>query len=351
MSQIFDKLRKTGRVYPHMMADPVKLAEFVLEARKQNPHWTEGDHRAVQYEYAFAHKWMTSGEIVYSLSHSLAALFAMTSAPHIDWDHLPHPAFVIQIPRAFLPLRGTLEPEHSYVYVSKHQTLTVPDYDTCGQVTGYGTMSSTELEKLNPKRLAKDCADFDLSPEDREQTRIAFTEKIKSVPYFAGASDEIIEAMVQFGIEKEIEHIRKMGASMPSMSPLTQGTYILVNRLVANTLAYVHESKSGTVARRATADQAGTLVNLLPPHDVVVHRAMRDAAKDVIAAMQSGSVVGIRRVMAHHVRGHWRDQPYGTGRTQRRQKWIHPHERGSQDLGSVVRRIETLNVPGSTQSN
>jgi hypothetical protein len=82
MSKLFDKLREQGKLHQPLQDDPNKQLELAAAAMKQG--WKFHHYLALQKELQFAQSWTHAGEIVYQLSHSLAALFAMTSAPDID---------------------------------------------------------------------------------------------------------------------------------------------------------------------------------------------------------------------------------------------------------------------------
>jgi hypothetical protein len=121
---------------------------------------------------------------------------------------------------------------------------------------------------------------------------------------------------------------------------------VLAMRFLANTLAYIGEAQPGSIRPASpNAQRRPQILSMLPPRELVVKRAFRDAARDAVAATMAGSIVGIRRSLKHHVRGHWRNQAVGPQHSQRRRTWVHPHERGSEDFGSVVRKIETINIP------
>jgi hypothetical protein len=55
-------------------------------------------------------------------------------------------------------------------------------------------------------------------------------------------------------------------------------------------------------------------------------RYLRDAAEVILASPRK----------AHWVVGHWRNQPFGEGRTQRHQTWIKPHIRGLGEAGATT---------------
>jgi hypothetical protein len=250
-----------------------------------HPDWSKDTQAMALAEAQFGQDWIDSGRITYELSHSLAAMFSLTSCP--DIDHLPHHAFAIKVPREFLPLDGAWASADSWIAVGERAAmvaiLAIPDSDT------------TPVSAV-----------FFPIPETTGKT-----------------------------LEKEL------AASLtkkPSAARLRVN--ILARRLATNTIAYVlsHREQLGCVeAKQVTPERATFLVR--PPRDVVIDRAFRDAAQ---AAVCATDLIGTRRALAHVVRGHWRNQAVGTNWSDRRRTWIHPHRRGDESLGSVVARTERL---------
>lgn len=342
MSKIFDQLRLHGQAYPRLMSD-IKLAAAFVQALPAD--WSPAVHRAFQDELAFADIWVRNGEIVYELAHSLAAMFVMTSAPMIEWDRLPHPAFVIKVPRAFLPLPGTIEPEYSYIYVCDCRALIVSDWDA----TAYLSVKYPR----NPSRESLETIDTDKvvaalreARVDRESVQPQIVANMQKIAQMRDLPRTILDRIAEEVVDRvEVELIETADALPHLMTPAKRGTYALCSRFIGNLLAHIANSPPSK--RPTQGHNAGSIINIGMPRDIIVDRAFRDAAKDTVAAIQDGSIIGVRRVLAHYVRGHWRNQPIGTGRTERRRTWIHPHRRGDETLGSVVRRIEHLDIPKS----
>lgn len=356
MSKLLDGLRSCGRSYARIKTDLKLLSAFAIEVAKSHPSWGPGTTRAYQEECEFSSSWAANGEIVYRLSHSLSALFAMTSAPRIDWDHMPHSAFIIQVPRKFLPMEATLQPaaEETSIYVSERQAILVPDYDTTGRVMVYGHDNSFSFENLltDNRQMADKVRTTANDPKSLEE----YTNQLKGVldktEFGSQIPKELHGDFAKAVALVEFARYREAAEQMEKFRPDELGIAVLGNRFTSNVMAYLSEvTKTGNVVKRPTPASAGTLIDLLPPQHVVVNRTMRDAAQDVVDAVMAGSLVGIRRVMKHYVRGHWKNQAHGENRSLRKQKWIFPYERGNEDLGVVVRRIETLDVPGQCKTN
>lgn len=110
----------------------------------------------------------------------------------------------------------------------------------------------------------------------------------------------------------------------------------LAERFVGNLVAFLGQHAECARTERTSRGGSATVTTVRHPVDVVVTREIREAAA---ACAASGDVTGIRRAMAHFVRGHWRNQPVGEGRKDVRRTWVKPHKRGDEAFGRVVERI------------
>ena len=252
-----------------------------------HPDWGNYEHLMMLAEVQFSALWVQSGRITYELTHSLAALFSLTSSPNLD--RLPHPAFAIKVPREFLPCEGTGGPSaDSWIAVGERSgtaaILTIADSDTMPLTVSYCAIpeTGTTLEKM-PN-----------SPQQGSQW----------------------EAHARIGA--------------------------LGRRLATNTIAYVtarHDQPGRVEVKQARREPEQTTFVVRPPRDVVIDRDFREAAR---AAAKATNLIGTRRALAHFVRGHWRNQAVGTNWTDRSLRWIQPHRRGDESLGSVIARAERL---------
>jgi hypothetical protein len=233
-------------------------------------------------EAVFAVQWTDTGRVVYDLTHSLAALFALTTGPALG--PLPHEAFLIKVPRTFLPIPDAPPLESSWICVSQahDRTLIVLIADAHNYAAGGMLVGTSETDPTTYEAL------------------------------MAG-------------------------------NPATQ----LMARFALNVVAYVtqHRATAPAPARAAPPRPPGRpeIITLSPPPEVVVTRTFRDAAR---AAVTASNLIGVRRAMAHVVRGHWRNLAVGPGRVERRLTWIQPFTRGDASLGRVVSRIEALTAQG-----
>lgn len=307
-----------------------------------NPHWNENVKGMMLAEMEFATAWSRAGEIVYNLSPNIAAMFALTSTPTIDWDRVPHRAFVVKVPREYLPLKGTIEPEFSYLYVSKSEILVVSDYDTPPLVfiSNLNQPGRTDyFERTSLKDTVKDRVNAQF---DKDSMRSYVRQQLTEAGLLKGLSTVNVDALIEASVEANVAAFVEDGKRPEYRDPSTLGLNTLAVRFVANTIAYIENSPPSSVSSDTIPGRRPYHLNVNPPADVVVTRDFREGAKAAVSAVMAGSLTGIRRVLKHQVRGHWRNQASGPKRSQRVRRWIYPHTRGDQTLGSVVRRVETI---------
>lgn len=344
--RLFEELSINGRAFPKIMASVQSMNLYIEAVRRRMPDWNERTQRMALAEMRFASSWVAAGQIVYTLTHNMAAMFAMTSSPALDWKHAPHEAFVITVPRRYLPVEGSFPHEYTYIYASQWGTLLVPDWDTTAtMILRYGDLSSRDgLENAEPSKIAASMKEFadDLGGRRRDTYLELALEDVKRL--MPGVSEAEAQIMATDVLKDQQAEVLRAVAELPRYDKKAVGQKILLNRFVSNVVAYVTEHRP-TLSRCGTGETSRLVSTLSPPAEVVVDRAFRDVVGDAVDSILQGSIAGIRRALAHRVRGHWRDQPYGTGRSERRRIWIMPHRRGDEALGSVVRRIEHIQAP------
>lgn len=291
-STVLGDLRLKGRAWKIIRSDKQKLHHYMKTSTILWDHmgWQQSTRIMAVAENEFAANWIDAGAVVYELSHDMAALFSLTTAPPFDWSIAPHQYFVVKVPRAFLPLNGSVESSDSWLFVSPGGVLVVPDYDTTADL--HIGFSANRLD-------------------DPEST-------LDKSPWIGG---------------KETQEQRK--------------TARLVTRYVTNLICYLASSSPVRPVSFLTKKSRSVFV-IKPPSDVVITREFRDAARAVVS---SNSFAGVRRALAHVVRGHWRNQPCGKGRQEIKRTWVRPHRRGDESLGRVVQRIERISNDNRTNAS
>ncbi len=286
MSAMIDQLRSSAMLVRAAKTDPdvAQRLKGMIRDRASKNGWTKEDQRNAMLEMIAAEQWMNSGSVVYELTHSMAALFALTSAPRLDWSRTPHSHFLVKVPRLFFPIEHVTPQQDTWILAGPRSAIVIPDHDT---------------------------------------TAVC----IMAYPDVVGNADELRHAK---SVDGDAQLSKRYGE--------------LCGRFLANTIAYITEHRE-TVTRDSRHGGFAPIV-IRPPVDVVITKDFRDAASQVV---QSRSMAGTRRALAHVVRGHWRNQPVGPGRSERRLTWVRPHKRGDESLGKVVTRIERIHTPGATR--
>lgn len=275
--------------------------EQLLGMAAKNPGLT-GDavnQKAARNEILFAETWAKRGAVTYALSHSTAALLAATRAPDVMWSRLPHPTFLVEVPRAFLPAvaaPGSPCPPTVFMAVSALE----PFGGMIGTISDIETFSTWTY---NARAEIVGEQDMGLMGKVNE-----------SVPGALPVSDERAS---------EVEFVSRLSW-----------------RLAANVAAYVTEHRS-SVRQASKMGRTPLVFDVKPPVNVSVDRAFRDHIAAMVAARDVSSA---KRALSHVVRGHWRNQPVGEGRADRRLTWVRPHKRGDESLGAVVSRIARISA-------
>lgn len=269
MSLLLNKLRSVGESLRALSNDAAAAKIEQIKAANAQNGLSKEELAALEIECSFADSWVGAGGVVYELTHDIAAMFAMTSAPSVGWERLPHDAFIIKIPRSLFPIpyEHIKETHDTWICVwqASQFAFVVPDADTAPVVMlDYGV-----------------------------------------------------------GVDYERQDVREA---------------VLCNRFLANTVAYVTQHRE-CVRPKGITKHSKSIFAVRPPRDVFITKQFRDAA---IATVASSNLSSVRRALAHVVRGHWRNQPVGPARSERRLIWIHPHCRGDESLGRVVQRIESM---------
>jgi hypothetical protein len=291
-----DSLRANVELMRHAtvtlgIEDPITAVMQLERARKARGEgtpndaaiWTHVDFERMSTEYQFSWNWCKAGSPIFALTHSTAALLSTTRAPVVDFEHAPFASFLICVPHAFLPMISARPQATRWIGVASGalmgagggMVLAIPDSDTLANVATVGADG----------RLSE--ATFDALSGNSEWKRL-------------------------------------LGVAV---------------RLAANVIQYVTQYRESDCVRRVSSAAAPAYFELRPPPDVVVDRAFRDLASDLVRARD---FKGAHRALAHIVRGHWRNQPVGPGRAERRLVWIQPFRRGDECFGNVVQRTIRL---------
>jgi hypothetical protein len=226
----------------------------------------------------FALAWQRGGGIAYQLGHSVAAAFAATRPTSVEPNRLPHPAFTILCPTEYVGM---------------------PAGGTAGISVWYEEMIYLGL-------TGPDVA-VGWSWSDRW----------------------IHEDLIHRGPGIRIQEGGWADEWMFNVR--------MASRLAANVACYVTEHReSVTVGNRC---RTVSMRYVEAPRDLRITKDFRVRVAQMVAAR---TVATAKIALAHVVRGHWKRQPAGPGRSDRHMIWIHPYRRGDESAGSVVSRIERV---------
>lgn len=245
--------------------------------------------------------WKRHGFQRFKLTDSLAALLRMTTPPPMEVRLSPHPAFLVEVPQKFLKLNR---------------------FNGEASAASWILVGETGFSSYISGAPTGDLADADVIPSD-------------GVFALATIADDVTTTMRTI-VDGSQCLTAKIGITSGAVTSGSES--VLGARLISNLIHFMQEFPSCVVAGDARRSVSGPppVRTVRPPADVVVTREMREAAIRVVSADGIG---GIRRAMAHFVRGHWRNQPVGEGRKDVRRTWVKPHKRGDEAFGRVVERI------------
>jgi hypothetical protein len=260
-----------------------EFVEWLMASRPGYYTDADGDRLRIEGEARFASSWARAGRPTYILSHSVAALLAATRAPPISSDRLPHRALLIKVPREFLPLEGSFESPDSWLEVQSFR-------DESG-VRGVAVLAVADSDTL--------CIPVLLADEGCQNEEAAF----------GRATDRFM----------------KLG--------------LHASRIARNAIAFISSHRECVSKQFSVSKRNAQTFTVGAPNNVSISREFRDA---VVALCSDPGFSGAKRVLAHMVRGHWRNQACGEKRAERKMIWVQPHMRGDESLGRVVERIERI---------
>lgn len=267
-----------------------------LEGWLLSKGFAPGSSKHIRAAAAFNKVWKEDSRPVLSLTHSIAALLAATKSQPISVNarDLPFPTFVVEIPSEFVRMPSFDEP--------------------------------TTLVALGADDADGDCGSWVSGIFTRQRAGV----------WIAGR--------VADGINFDESHLLTSRPAVVDESRLFAIRQAV--RIVCNTVSFVSTHRDcvgGKTFRRRAQGENFQIVRA--PRDVEVSREFRQSIVDLVAARD---VPSARRALAHIVRGHWRNQPVGEGRKERKLTWVRPHKRGDESLGRVVSRIERITAKEST---
>lgn len=111
-------------------------------------------------------------------------------------------------------------------------------------------------------------------------------------------------------------------------------------RYLVNTCCLVTAHRECAPQRTGKRAPPGKVVHdVRPPLDVSVTAEFRRHAMNLVANRR---IAERKEALLHIVRGHWKRQPKGPGRSERELIWIRPYQRGAESLGRIVEKVTRI---------
>lgn len=111
-------------------------------------------------------------------------------------------------------------------------------------------------------------------------------------------------------------------------------------RYLVNTCFLVTAHSECAQRRSGKNTHIGSVIHdVRPPSDITVTAEFRKYAQQLVANRR---IHEKKQALLHIVRGHWKRQATGPGRTERDMIWIKPYQRGVDSLGRVIERQVTI---------
>ncbi len=266
----------------------------------------------------FSVRWVEQGCPVFSLTEGLAAKLLLTDPSGIDGGdiRLPFPAFLVEVPDGYF--RGVFGGvEKDLPFLALHDVVR-------SDVTKRSIGSWDTLRDIQEAAIKKGGIDWEI-----------FLLARKKPFMLTGAA----EAPPSSGsVAKWLDYTEKQSVySDMKVEDKDNKTLSAARLLVANLVLYLGSLPKLPPPHRVKSNPRKGVVGGVSRYelggDIKLSAELRAAAKDRGAAhMRTGWKLRSRYV----VRGHWRSQPCGPGRAERKRIWIAPHWKGPH--GDALRR-------------
>ena len=314
---------------PHMEEELVELAHFML-------------------------RWPLSGHANFNLSHGLATSLLLTDCSKLPVEDVqwPFPTFLVTLPYPDSLLyitspKGVLAPVRWLVFHTGRghgddvstRTRQASAYDAVWRRYTKDKDTLRFLAELETVRSSADLRKFTVVRLLTETglsafSRMPWPDEGAAVESWIGGSD----------IEFE-------GGDMYNLTDADRQATFAASRLLVNLALYVASQVRRQPELLTQEDPRRQLArrNPLTTHnlgaEIKLPKELRDAAKAF--AMRGTNPTAWKLHLRHVVRGHWREQPRGTGRRLRDRIWIQPYWRGPDSVTSAERAytVDTLVKP------
>ena len=331
---MYQNLRVQTTGMPPQIGDTWYDASYLTDLIVGNRHALRSD---IEVTHWIA-RWAQCGYPQFELTHSLAAALAMTDCRGVRWGDFkfPFPSFMVQLPHPTGPLSFLGADDKTVVsgrWILVH-SMRVPvpksGLSALGKTFYPGAAEALSQGDYGPMARLIDMASGHSEFRHRAVCRL-LSQEGPSIYNHADilADDQSVSNWLDVSIrpDEPLEN-RDVWAIQTT------------SRLVTNLCIYLAEQvRSGDLsgdAPRPRMNRSGGMVvpSIVLGREIKLPAELRDAAR---ACCEQG--INAPKWQVHSrctVRGHWRRQACGTGRLERRMKWIAPHWRGP-DAGTLIR--------------
>lgn len=272
----------------------------------------------------------------FRLSHGLAAKFALTDCDGIDPDELrlPFSTFMIELP---FPQGPILMNDANLDRPVDSNIVIVNSYNACDiPFEPVGAQRFDELVRGLAGRKRS------TAWNQRHLSMLALSSKTAAYLYSFLRVDEKIVIPEPPTHEDNIHGL--------SFTDKDSRATTIAWRIIVNLVLYLRYTESG-----AASVPSGNAVNhehglnsivYELGRDVKLERNLRDASRAfcISGKKPEGWILAKRFV----VRGHWKKQPYGPGRTERKMIFVEPYWKGPADAPAVARAYTSITPEEST---
>lgn len=249
--------------------------------------------------------WIDAGRPRYVLSSSMASLMVSTKAPQVTDETLstPFDVFVLEVPGEWTSMPG-IGP--LFVLLLRMQ---MTDEST-------GTAIVAARRFVRPSRV------------DENDTRLHGV--------------DLPDVCVRVVSDAEVLSETDAGNENRRLRRTTPSYFTEAVRYLVNTCCFVTAHQECAPRRTGrNAPRNANVHDVRPPADVAVTSEFRRYARQLVADRR---IAERKESLLHIVRGHWKRQVKGAGRSDRELIWIRPYQRGSDSIGRIVEK--TLRISG-----
>jgi hypothetical protein len=289
--------------------------------------------------------WARHGYNVFDLSADFTAAMLLTDARGLDISdvRLPFRGLLMIVPPGFA--RGVEGSDYTKIHLTEIPRTDLTQLDVANEVAEI--IKSAQDDGMPPAQVRE----FLAGVEERAAKSTPSLLQHKPDP-----DDTAIHIYATDGAHALDTLIERKGLAWDSFDDLPDSVCCdedkrarqTLRQIVFGTLAYISAVEHAVERNAVDAPRKQRKASAEPSAQRwTVGRTIRIAPELVRAARAGSREVALRMKHRHIVRGHYRNQPFGTGRSERRRQWIAPFWKGPADGAALVHtyRLETKDQP------